>query len=164
MMPFVLAVAAAADVPDTLPVSLGRIVLHVAAAWVLLTALLGAISGHMKLLKAHPPIDEAVTQTFSLAAGIVGRLPFTGALHVGIGRRALHIAPAWPFRPPTHWGIPCVPWTELRCTASQLQPGERVSRWSSFEIPRMGVRFEVGGKAGRAIEAALAAAGGASRA
>jgi hypothetical protein len=145
-------------------VSLGRLVLHVAAAWVLVTALLGAISGHMKLLKAHPPIDEAVAQTFSLAVGMVGRLPLTGALHVGIGPRGLHIAPSWPFRPPTHWGIPCVPWKELRCTTSQLKPGERASRWSGFEIPRLGVRFEVAGKAGRAIEAALADIGGASRA
>lgn len=159
MTSFVIAVAAAADTPDTLPVSLGRIVLHVAAAWVLVTSLLGAISGHMKLLKSYPPIEEAVTQAFSLAVGIMGRLPLTGALHVGVGPRGLHIAPSWPFRPPTHWGIPCVPWSELRCTRSQLEPGERASRWSRFEIARLGARFEVAGKAGRAIEAALAAGG-----
>jgi hypothetical protein len=99
-MPFFL-LAAAADAPDTLP-ALGRVALHLAAAWVLVTALLGAISGHMRLLKAYPPVDETLRRTFSLAAGILGRMPVKGPLHVGIGPRGLHIAPSWLFRPPTH--------------------------------------------------------------
>jgi hypothetical protein len=152
--------AGAADAPDTLPVFLGRVVLHLAAAWVLVTAVLGAISGHVRVLKAYPPVDEPLRQSFSLAAGILGRMPVRGPLHVGIGPRGLHIAPSWLFRPPTHWGIPCVPWWDLRCTASQTEAGERGSRWSRFEAPRIGIRFEVAGEAGRAIEAALEAAGG----
>lgn len=162
MAPFLLAAAAAAEAPEPLLLSLGRIVIHVSAAWVMVTALLGAISGHMRLLKTCPPVDEAVRQTFAMALGIMGRLPLTGALHVGIGPRGLHIAPSWPFRAPTHWAIPCVPWKELRCTKPQSRPADRGSRWSHFEIPGLGVRFEIAGKAGRAIEAALAAAGGAS--
>lgn len=146
-----------------LAVSLGRVLVHLAALWVLMTALLGAIAGHMRLLRAYPPADEPLTRSFPLAAGIMGRLPFRAPLHVGIGSQGLHVAPSWLFRPPTHWRIPCVPWWDVRCTESQSAPGARVTRWSRFELPRVGLRIAVAGDAGRAVEAALAAAGGAPR-
>ncbi len=147
-----------------LAVLLGRVAVHVAAVWVLVTALLGSISGHMTLLKAYPPVDEPLTRSFPLTAGIMGRMPFRAPLRIDIGPRGLHIAPSWLFRPPTHWGIPCIPWWDLRCTESQPAAAERVAGWSRFEVPRVGVRLAVAGNAGRAIEAALAAAGGARRA
>ncbi len=143
--------------------SVARVLVHVAALWVLATALLGSLAGHMKLLKAYPPAAEPLTRTFPLAAGVMGRMPFRAPLRVGIGSRGLHLAPSWVFRPPTHWGIPCIPWWDLRCTESQPVEGDPGAGWSRFELPRAGLRLAVAGDAGRAIEAAVAAAGEAPR-
>ncbi len=159
---FIPALAATGTVADFAAL-LARVLVHLAALWVLATALLGSISGHMALLKSYPPADEPLTRSFPLAAGIMGRMPFKAPLLVGIGSRGLHLAPSWLLRPPTHWGIPCIPWWDLRCTESQREGGEQAIGWSRFELPRASLRLAVAGDAGRAIEAAVAAAGGTRR-
>jgi hypothetical protein len=131
------------------------------AIWALATTVVGALSGHMALLAHYPPLDEPIAQAFSCVSGKQEYVLSRGALHVGIGGSGLHIAPSWLFRPLTHRGIPCIPWGELRCLQTQTERDGWIPRWSRFEIPRVGILFEVGGRAGQAIEAGLAGAGSA---
>ncbi|HSN89745.1 MAG TPA: hypothetical protein VLS93_00830, partial [Anaeromyxobacteraceae bacterium] len=127
------------------------------AMWLTITTILAWISGHMTLLSRFPPQEEALEEFFHFASGQMRGVSYSSALHVGIGSRGLHLAANWLFRPPFRRGIPCIPWREVRC----LRPQEgRLRGWflgSKFEIASAGVRFSVGGEAGRAIERKLAA-------
>jgi hypothetical protein len=123
--------------------------------WLLISVLLGFICGHVMLLGRFPPVTAPEEQQFPFASGSMRGVSFRSALHVGISARGLHLAPNWLFRPLTHRGIPCIPWAELRCTSPQAQQRWWFTRASRFEIPRVGLRFMIGGKAGLAIEAAV---------
>jgi hypothetical protein len=123
-----------------------------------ISTLLGLISGHMMLLARFPPFEERIQKRF-FASGSMRGVTYNNALRVALGSRGLHLAPAWPFRPISHPGIPCIPWRELRCTRSQEERAGWFSRGSRFEIPRVGLRFQLAGKAGRAVETALKSAG-----
>jgi len=152
--------AAAARPRDQLP---SWFAVVFAGMWLLATTLLAMICGHMALLSRYPPVDERTPERFSFASGAMRGIPYQRAMHVAIGSRGLHLAPSWLFRPLTHRGIPCVPWGELRCTRGQAERGGRIPRCSRFEIPRIGLRFEVCGNAGLAVESALVRAGGAAQ-
>jgi hypothetical protein len=130
-------------------------VVMVVGIWLLVSVLLGLISGHMTLLKRFPPVEAAKQQKFSFASGYMRGVSFQNGLHVAISARGLHLAPCWLFRPVTHRGVPCIPWTELRCTKPQSQQRWWFTRASRFEIPRLGLRFMIGGKPGLAVEAAV---------
>jgi hypothetical protein len=127
----------------------------VVGMWLLISVLLGLISGHVMLLKRFPPVHATEQQRFSFASGYMRGVSFRSALHVGISTRGLHLAPNWIFRPVSHRGIPCIPWAELRCTRPQSQQRCRFTRASRFEIPSAGLRFMIGGKPGLAVEAAV---------
>ncbi len=129
-----------------------------AGMWLFISTLLALIAGHMMLLRRFPPMDEPIQEKFFTSGSMRG-VSYRGVLRVAVGRRGLHLAPSWPFRPITHPGVPCIPWPELRCTRAQRERGGWISRASRFEIPRVGLRFQLVGKAGRAVEAALKAAG-----
>lgn len=121
-----------------------------------ISEVLALISGHMMLLTRFPPVDEPIEERFFTSGSMRG-VSYRGSLRVAIGRRGLHLAPCWPFRPITHPRVPCIPWHELRCTRTQPDRGGWFPRASRFEIPRVGLRFQLAGKAGRAVEAALGA-------
>jgi hypothetical protein len=129
--------------------------------WLLMTVVLGWVSGHVMLLSRFPPVQAPEEQRFSFASGSMRAVSFRSALHVAISARGLHLAPGWLFRPFTHRAIPCIPWTELRCLKPQSQQRWWLTRVSRFEIPRLGLRFEIGGKPGLAVEAAVGRAAGA---
>jgi len=138
----------------------GWVPLVVAGMWLLTTTLLAMISGHMALLSRFPPVDERTPERFSFASGAMRGVSYRSALHVAIGSRGLHVAPSWLFRPLTHRGIPCIPWGELRCIRRQAERGGWIPRCSRFEVPRIGLRFEVCGTPGLVVESALARIGG----
>ncbi len=123
--------------------------------WILMSTVLGWIAGHMALLARYPPADEPKEETFGWTSGSMRGVSFNNALYVGLGTRGLHLAPHALFRPIFRRGIPCIPWHEIRLVRSQ--PGG-VARWfmgSKFEIPAAGIRFVLGGAAGRAVERKL---------
>ncbi len=130
-----------------------------AGAWFLISTLLAFISGHMSLLSRFPPVQEPEAERFSFTSGGMRGVSYRSALHVGVGARGLHIAPNWLFRPLTHRGIPCIPWAELRCTRAQPERSGWIPRASRFEVPRLGLRFALYGRPGRAAESAVARAG-----
>jgi hypothetical protein len=131
--------------------------------WLLICTLLALIAGHMTLLSRFPPVNAPARERFSFASGGVRGVSYRSALHVAISDRGLHLAPNWLFRPITHRGIPCIPWGELRCTKAQVARGGWIPRASRFEIPRVGLRFALYGKPGRAVESALQRARGRAR-
>ncbi len=135
----------------------------VVGMWLLISVVLGLISGHAMLLRRFPPVDAPEEHRFSFASGSMRGVSFRSALHVGISARGLRLAPNWLFRPITHRGIPCIPWAELRCTSPQSQQRSWFTRASRFEIPRVGLRFMIGGKPGLAVEAAVERASGVGR-
>ncbi len=143
--------AAAAQDPQAmawLPVVL------VPGMWLLVGFVLALASGHLALLARFPPDLGPVERRFSFASGTMRWVSFNNALHVALSARGLHLAPGWLFRPLTHRGIPCIPWAEIRCTRPQPTQGW-FARTSRFEIPRIGLKFQLAGGAGLAVEAAL---------
>ncbi|MGZ3458433.1 MAG: hypothetical protein ACXU86_07985 [Archangium sp.] len=121
--------------------------------WLLSSTATSWRSGHKALLERYPPVDEPVEESFNFAGGSIGGVNFKSALHVGIGTRGLHLAPNVPFRSPFFRGIPCIPWSELRC----IHPQEDRDRFpvSTFEVPALDLRFKLRGQPGRAIERRL---------
>ena len=120
--------------------------------WIVVTTLLGFVSGHVTLLKLYPPRDEPKDEAFFSASGYMRGVSSRGALYVGIGRTGLHLGPNWLFRPLFFRGMPCVPWAEIRCVRRQT------ASWfssSKFEIPSISMDFTIRGAAGRAIEQRL---------
>ena len=107
------------------------------------------------LLARFPPVPDTLRERFRFVSGSMRLVSARSALHVSIGERGLHLATSWLFRPLTHPGIPCIPWSELRCVRAQPERGGWFGSSSRFEIPRVGLRFELAGKPGRAVEAAL---------
>jgi hypothetical protein len=59
------------------------------------------------------------------------------------------------FRPIFFRRNPCIPWSELRCAQGQVERDGWIPRWSRFEVPRVGLRFELLGEPGREVEEAL---------
>ncbi len=127
-------------------------------AWQVGATIAAYLSGYVRLLLAHPPRSELAQERFWFASGSLRRLPFHGALYVAIGPAGLHLAPSRVFRP-VFTGIACIPWSELRCTQAQVERGGAIPRSSRFEVSRARLTFELLGKPGRAVEAALARAG-----
>jgi hypothetical protein len=126
------------------------------AMWLGVCTLLSWIAGHMLLLGRFPPVDEPLERTFSWASGSMRGVSFRGALYVGIGVSGLHVAPNWLFRSILFRGIPCIPWSQVRCT--RAQPGGFMSFFtpSSFEVSPLGLSFKVTGTPGKAIEKRMA--------
>lgn len=135
-------------------------VLMFVGIWLLISIVLGFISGHMLLLSRFPPVNAPGQRTFHFGSGEMRGVSFRNALYVGISPRGLHLGPCWLFRPVTHRGIPCIPWAELRCTEPQSRQRWWFRRGSAFEIPRLGLRFRIAGAAGLAVEAAVQGASG----
>lgn len=131
------------------------VLLAIAGMWLLGSIVLAFASGHMALLARFPPVEEP-EESFSFASGTMRLVSYNNALRVGIGRRGLHLAAGWLFRPVTHRQIPCIPWSEIRCVKTQAQ-SSWFTRASQFEIPRLGLRFRIAGKPGLAVERALQA-------
>ncbi len=123
--------------------------------WILTTTVLAWIAGHMALLARYPPAHERQEETFGWTSGSMRGVSFNNALYVGLGTRGLHLAPNALFRPIFRRGIPCIPWHEIRLVRSQPDGVARWFRGSKFEIPAAGVRFVLGGAAGRAVERKL---------
>ncbi len=123
--------------------------------WLLVVIVLGRISGHVMLLSHFPPVDAPTRQRFRFASGNMRGVVYRHALRVALSERGLHLAPAWPFRPITHPGIPRIPWAELRCREAQPRQRRWFMKASRFEIPRLGLRFMLRGEPGLAVEAAL---------
>lgn len=126
------------------------------ALWVTVTTLLAFFSGHMELLARFPPVDEPEEEAFRFASGQMRWVSYSNALRVAIGARGLHIAASALFRPLFHRGIPCIPWRELRLVRSHSQGLVARFMGSKFEVPALGLRFTLGGAAGRAVERKLA--------
>ena len=123
--------------------------------WLVVSTVLALIAGHMALLSRFPPVSMSAQERFLFASGSVRGVSFRSASPGRDLRESAHLAPNWLFRPITHRGIPCIPWGDLRCTRAQAGRGGWIPRASRFEIPRIGLRFELYGKPGRAVEAAL---------
>jgi hypothetical protein len=151
--------AATAATPAALPLWFP---LALAAMWIAVTTILGFLAGHVALLARFPPVDERTGERFRSASGSLRWVSFHHALHVGVGARGLHLGPSWLFRPVFHRGIPCIPWSELRLLRSQSDGKLARLAGSRLEVRSMGLRFTVGGAAGRAIERRLAAPGAAA--
>ncbi|SRR6266568_1043847 len=149
---YVRGAAPAESVPDWFPAAFP---VFFAAMWVFVTTLLGWLAGHMKLLARYPPVDEPTEETFSWVSGSMRGVSFNNALHVGLGPRGLHLAPNALFRPLFRRKIPCIPWGEIRLV--RAHPSGLLAWFvgSKFEIPAVGVRFTLGGAAGRAVERRL---------
>jgi hypothetical protein len=135
-------------------------VLMVVGIWLLVSILLGFLSGHVLLLSRFPPVNAPGLRTYHFASGEMRLVSFRNALYVGISARGLHLGPCWLFRPITHRGIPCIPWAELRCVEPQSRQRWWLRRGSVFEIPRLGVGFRIAGSAGLAVEAEIQRASG----
>jgi hypothetical protein len=134
--------------------------LFFAGMLIALTHLLAAIAGHPALLARHPPVAEPLEELHRFASGSMRGVRFGNSLHVGIGKRGLHLAPSWPFRPLLWPGVPCIPWSEVRLLAPS--PGGVLGwfRGTRLEIRSIGAKVELGGSAGRAVERKLGAAVG----
>jgi hypothetical protein len=48
--------------------------------WVLVTTLLGVVSGHASLLSRFSPVEEPVVERFSFVSGSMRRVPYQSAL------------------------------------------------------------------------------------
>ena len=127
--------------------------------WIVASTVLGFLAGHMTLLARFPPVDEPEEESFGWASGRVRGVSFSNALHVGIGARGLHLAANWLFRPVFRRQIPCIPWRELRLVRAQSEGMLARFMGSKFEIQSTGIRFTLGGAAGRAVERKLASPG-----
>lgn len=123
--------------------------------WVLVSTLLWFVCGFATLLARFPPADVPREKRYSFASGTIRGVPANSALHVAISARGLHLAMNALFRPIFFRRIPCIPWSELRCTQGQVERDGWIPRWSRFEIPRVGLRFELLGEPGRQVEEAL---------
>jgi hypothetical protein len=126
--------------------------LFIVGIWVVVTTSLGFASGHVTLLKRYPPREEPEDKVFFSVSGDMRGVPSRQALYVGIGRTGLHLGPNWFFRPIFFRGMPCVPWSDIRCVRRQT------SSWfnsSKFEISSISIDFTIAGAAGRAIEQRL---------
>jgi hypothetical protein len=125
--------------------------------WLTSTHLLAAIAGHPPLLARHPPVDEPLEAVYRSASGRIRLVGFSSALHVGIGSRGLHLAPSWPFRPLLWRGVPCIPWTQVRLLARNPGGIRGWFRGTRLEIRSIGLKVELGGRAGRDVERKLGA-------
>jgi hypothetical protein len=121
----------------------------------LVTTLLWFACGFATLVARFPPADDPREQRYSFASGRIRGIPANSSLHVSISARGLHLAPNALFRPIFFQRIPCIPWAELRSTQGQVERDSWIPRWSRFEIPRVGLRFELLGEPGREVEEAL---------
>ena len=131
------------------------------ALWIAVTTVLGWLGGHMALLARFPPVAEPEEERFSWASGKVRWVSFNNALHVGLGRRGLHLALNGFFRPVFSRGIPCIPWHELRLLESGVRGPMGLLSGTKLEVPALGMRVVLYGRAGSAVERRLAPAGGA---
>jgi hypothetical protein len=121
------------------------------ALWIGLLTLLAWLGGHMALLARFPPVEEAEEERFSWASGKVRWVGFNNALHVGIGRRGLHLALNGLFRPVFSRGIPCIPWQELRLVESGVRGPMGLLSGTRLEVPALGMRVVLYGRAGSAV-------------
>ncbi|MCY1076772.1 hypothetical protein [Archangium lansingense] len=120
--------------------------------WLLTCTLLAWMAGFKALLERYPQMDEPLERVFRFASGSVRWVDFRNALYVGVGTGGLHLAPNWLFRSPFVRGVPCIPWSELRCIRAQ---GDGLLDWlggSKFEVPALKLRFVLRGEPGRVIE------------
>jgi hypothetical protein len=75
---------------------------------------------------------------------------------VGIGGRGLHLAANGLFRPAFSRGIPCIPWQELRLVQSRAEGVMGFLSATKLEVPAVGIRVVLYGRAGTAVERRLA--------
>jgi hypothetical protein len=129
------------------------------ATWIGVMTLLAWLGGHMALLARFPPIEEPVEERFSFASGRLRWVSFNNALYVGIGRRGLHLAMNGLFRPVFSRGIPCIPWQELRLVQPRVSAPMGFLTGTKLEVPALGMRVVLYGRAGSAVERKLAALG-----
>lgn len=149
--------ATAANTTQTMP--LWFVPGFIVALWIATTTTLAFLAGHMKLLAKFPPVNEHAEETFRFASGQMRWVSFNNGLHVGIGARGLHLAGSWPFRPPSHRGIPCIPWREIRLVRPQPKGVRALFIGPKFEIPAVKLRFTLHGMAARSVERKVAAHG-----
>jgi hypothetical protein len=126
------------------------------ATWIAVMTLLAWLGGHMALLARFPPIEEPEEERFSFASGRLRWVSFNNALHVGIGRRGLHLAMNGLFRPVFSRGIPCIPWQELRLVQSRAEGVMGFLSATKLEVRAVGMRVVLYGRAGTAVERRLA--------
>lgn len=127
------------------------------AAWIAVMTFLAWLGGHMALLARFPPFAEPEEERFSFASGQLRWVSFNNALHVGIGRRGLHLALNGLFRPVFSRGIPCIPWQELRLVESRARGPMGLFSGTKLEVPALRMRVVLYGRAGSAVERKLAA-------
>lgn len=150
--------AAAACPDDPVPAWFGpAFPLLFAGLWIAATTLLAWIAGHFRLLARFPPQPERLEESFSMASGKIRGVGYNNALHVGIGARGLHLAASWLFRPLFARGIPCIPWHEVRLVRARPEGWSRAFRGATFEVPAVGLRVTLYGRAADAVEGRLSA-------
>jgi hypothetical protein len=134
--------------------------LLVAGAWIAATSLVALAAGHFILLARFPPCRDSIAERFQFVSGRVRWANLNNGLFVGIGARALHLGPSWPFRPLFRRGVPCIPWSEIRLVRPGAPGVLEYVRGPLFEIRSVGLRFSLRGRAGEAVAKRLAAGGG----
>jgi hypothetical protein len=129
------------------------------ATWIAVTTLLARLGGLTALLARFPPVHEREEERFSFASGQLRWVGLNNALHVGIGRRGLHLALNAVFRPAFSRGIPCIPWQELRLVQARVRGPLGLLSGTKLEVPALGMRIVLYGRAGSAVERKLATLG-----
>jgi hypothetical protein len=125
--------------------------------WIAVSTVLAWRAGHFTLLARFPPQPEPLDESFSMVTGKLRGVGYNNALRVGLGARGLHLAASWPVRPIFAMGIPCIPWHEVKLVPPRADGWARALGGATFEVPAVGVRVTLYGRAGEAVERRLSA-------